>query len=920
MKPVGHARRFEMVEGTSSKFWEIALEGASFTVRFGRIGTDGQTQAKPFASPAAAQAENDKLVAEKLKKGYREVSTGPKVETPAAKPPPAPEASVAAPAPRARSSTEVELRSLLPAPAPCIVARFAPTVVATEDDPYACWTIGNVEVAGDGRTALAATAGFDRQATLGFWSIDSGELLRAVRIGKSSGMLAVHPDGARVFVAMDGGTIDVFRIADGKKIGAVTIPPADASGQPPFSYGPEAPLAFSADGTRLFVAPPARPFSVVCIDATTGALVRRYEGLRDYPFQIAVDRSGKRLIALAGYAPGSGRKDQRVEWNVDSGEKLATSPFGFAPHVGRAFPIEGQPGRGLLIEPLAATLGGVEVSPLGFRAPGGDVLHGLPLPFPGSWARCVLAPDGRRMIFARGGPVKIVVVDLPAAIAGKPQRGLPLLFDTTDARLLALDDGKPVAIDLAAVQTSAVAGDKLPWSGEGWFLPDGKRLVLNVYGIALYDLEKGKARTVSSGTMVRGVVAHPDGRRILAAGQGGELRVIDAHDGTVLHALKETLHDLQGVALLPDGTRALTGGADGKLRLWDIDAGKAVRGAPSVFRKTITKLAPTRDGRFAVAVGDGSTCAILDLASLDVLGRFPFAGREVVLPSIERPVSVHDGSVRVYTTGGKSVRTIPLYEGNRQGDCFLHALAGGEHVIVQHPGPLGSGAEVSVVDVERGNVVARAPIDEGMALPPAKLVVSPSGRLFAAQDGTGRLHAYAVDGLGPAPEAPAAQPAKASKIKPQPKARAKKVKLPPPIDFSSVAPMKAATPVTAADLDEAERRLGTPLPKDYRQFMTRLGPGFEYMRALTIYALAKVKRQDFTAQAFMWPNTGDMLSIEEVQRLVLLGFAVNGDSIVFVAGDPSRLLVLPRNAGPIVELPTLAHVFGKYRPEDEDDE
>ena len=40
------ARRFELVEGTSSKFWQIELSGASFTVTFGRLGTSGQTQLK----------------------------------------------------------------------------------------------------------------------------------------------------------------------------------------------------------------------------------------------------------------------------------------------------------------------------------------------------------------------------------------------------------------------------------------------------------------------------------------------------------------------------------------------------------------------------------------------------------------------------------------------------------------------------------------------------------------------------------------------------------------------------------------------------------------------------------------------------------------------------------------------------------
>ena len=32
-------RRFELSEGSSNKFWEIAGEGAGYTVRYGKIGT-----------------------------------------------------------------------------------------------------------------------------------------------------------------------------------------------------------------------------------------------------------------------------------------------------------------------------------------------------------------------------------------------------------------------------------------------------------------------------------------------------------------------------------------------------------------------------------------------------------------------------------------------------------------------------------------------------------------------------------------------------------------------------------------------------------------------------------------------------------------------------------------------------------------
>ncbi len=61
----------EFAEGRSSKFWEIARDGNSVTVRYGRIGTQGRTQTKMFDTPERAERERDKLTAEKLRKGYR---------------------------------------------------------------------------------------------------------------------------------------------------------------------------------------------------------------------------------------------------------------------------------------------------------------------------------------------------------------------------------------------------------------------------------------------------------------------------------------------------------------------------------------------------------------------------------------------------------------------------------------------------------------------------------------------------------------------------------------------------------------------------------------------------------------------------------------------------------------------------------
>lgn len=70
-------RQFELVEGTARRFWQIHQDGSDISVSFGRIGTRGQTQIKPFPDASRAAREMEKLIAEKLKKGYLEVGVEP---------------------------------------------------------------------------------------------------------------------------------------------------------------------------------------------------------------------------------------------------------------------------------------------------------------------------------------------------------------------------------------------------------------------------------------------------------------------------------------------------------------------------------------------------------------------------------------------------------------------------------------------------------------------------------------------------------------------------------------------------------------------------------------------------------------------------------------------------------------------------
>jgi DNA ligase-1 len=77
VKTVSSGKRyFEFVEGNSSKFWEVEVEGGTMTTRWGKIGTAGRSTTKSFADATAANAAAAKLIADKTADGYVEGGFG----------------------------------------------------------------------------------------------------------------------------------------------------------------------------------------------------------------------------------------------------------------------------------------------------------------------------------------------------------------------------------------------------------------------------------------------------------------------------------------------------------------------------------------------------------------------------------------------------------------------------------------------------------------------------------------------------------------------------------------------------------------------------------------------------------------------------------------------------------------------------
>jgi predicted DNA-binding WGR domain protein len=63
---------FRFQQGSSDKFWKVAVSGVEMTVVFGRTGTKGNIVVKAFETPERARREAAKLIAEKVRKGYVE--------------------------------------------------------------------------------------------------------------------------------------------------------------------------------------------------------------------------------------------------------------------------------------------------------------------------------------------------------------------------------------------------------------------------------------------------------------------------------------------------------------------------------------------------------------------------------------------------------------------------------------------------------------------------------------------------------------------------------------------------------------------------------------------------------------------------------------------------------------------------------
>ncbi len=153
-----------------------------------------------------------------------------------------------------------------------------------------------------------------------------------------------------------------------------------------------------------------------------------------------------------------------------------------------------------------------------------------------------------------------------------PARVLAAAFDSEGSRAITGDDAGGATLWDAArpekpLRVFAPPGQKPSAVRAVAFRPDGYATGCADGAVWLWDNEFDPKR-VATPCEVLALAVSPDGRRLLAAGSDGAVRLWSAPRGELLVTLAGHGPRVRGVAFTPDGRGAVSGGEDRTVRLW----------------------------------------------------------------------------------------------------------------------------------------------------------------------------------------------------------------------------------------------------------------------------------------------------------------------------------------------------------------
>jgi WD40 repeat protein/serine/threonine protein kinase len=235
---------------------------------------------------------------------------------------------------------------------------------------------------------------------------------------------------------------------------------------------------------------------------------------------------------------------------------------------------------------------------------------------------------------------------------------------------------------------------------------------------------------------VLGVVFTPDSRRVLATGDGNDLRLFEVDSGQEIRRFTGHTHWVCALALSADGCLALSGGHDKTLRLWSMQTGKEVRQFPG-HTAVVRFAAFSPDGKRALS-GDDAVIRLWDVATGTLVhcltghkgavhhAVFSPDGREVFSAGADRTIRVWN------VASGREVRQF-----EQPGmTSFICVSRDGKTALSAGP----EDASPRLWDVAAGKRLRRLQGSSNSKDPPHEVVFSPDGRLaISAHDRKVRL-------------------------------------------------------------------------------------------------------------------------------------------------------------------------------------
>ena len=394
----------------------------------------------------------------------------------------------------------------------------------------------------------AVTASCDADGVVHVAEVDGREPLATLALEERPATLALDASGLRLAVAWDSGEVAVLDARDGRELGRTSIAAAPTA------------LAFGPGGVSVVVG----------------------------------DRAG----AVALWTPGDG-PPRELGRHGDAVTALAVAPVGGAlASASRDATVQlhrgGAGGSPLVLQGHADWVQALAFDPAGERlASGGD-------------DRLVIvrsAADGAELerLETAGGPVVALALTGRDGLAWVGEDGVG-----------ALHAGRATTrVDLALGEHDVVLAAA--------FAPDGARLVHSTGGAELLTWRRGgpsgAVRYPTGGSAVDSVAESDDGELLAAGGFDGSVHVFERESRARRHALDLSGEAVRALSFAPDGGRLAAATDAGELVLLDPRGGEVLRRRELSFAPAA--LAFSADGASLLVVGRDGAAQIVDAASCE---------------------------------------------------------------------------------------------------------------------------------------------------------------------------------------------------------------------------------------------------------------------------------------------------------------